>query len=103
MRAKFALDITFQRQTWGDSPGAADRRSRAVEHEASGQRRTTCPHAGVLIKHPVAPVRCAGVGRNGGRLDTARAGEVRFLTAAASGKREYQLTAKARFALDRYN
>jgi len=41
MRAKFALDITFQRQTWGDSPGAADRRSRAVEHEASGQRRST--------------------------------------------------------------
>jgi hypothetical protein len=37
-RAKFALGITFRLETNGDSPGAADRRSRAVEHEASGRR-----------------------------------------------------------------
>jgi hypothetical protein len=50
---KFALGITFRLQTRGDSPVAADRRPRAVEHEASGQRRTTCPHAGVFVKDPV--------------------------------------------------
>ena len=69
--AKFALGITFRLQTSGDSPVAADRRSRAVEHEASGQRRTTWPHAGVLVKDPVQPVRCAGVSAMEGRLDTA--------------------------------
>src|SRR6266851_10126120 len=34
----------------GDSPVAADRRSRAVEHEASGQRRTTCPMREFLLR-----------------------------------------------------
>jgi hypothetical protein len=78
MRAKFALGITFRLQTRGDSPVAADRRPRAVEHEASGQRRTTCPHAGVLVKDPVQPVRCAGVSAMEGRLDTRAASRARL-------------------------
>jgi hypothetical protein len=70
-RERLDIGITFRLQTGGDSPVAADRRSRAVEHEAAGQRRTTCPHAGVLVKDPVQPVRFAGVGAIGGKLDTA--------------------------------
>jgi hypothetical protein len=71
MRAKFALGVTFQCQTRGDSPDTADRRSHAVGTLASGQRRTSCPHAGVLVKGPVQPVRCADVSAMEGRLDTA--------------------------------
>jgi hypothetical protein len=55
----------------GDSPDTADRRSHAVEHEASGQRRTTCPMREFLLRNPVQPVRCAGVCAMEGRLDTA--------------------------------
>jgi hypothetical protein len=45
MRAKFALGITFRLQTRGDSPVAADRRSRAVEHE----------HQDNAAQHPCVP------------------------------------------------
>jgi hypothetical protein len=43
MRAKFALALPSGSKPRGDSQVATDRRSRAVAHEASGQRRTTCP------------------------------------------------------------
>src|ERR1700688_1334361 len=70
MGAKLVLGIAFRLQTRGDSPVAADRRLRAVEHEASGQRRTTCPHAGVLVKDPNLSDALVSA-QWGERLDTA--------------------------------
>jgi|ERR1700681_677533 hypothetical protein len=70
MRAKFALALPS-----GSKPGRQSRCRRSTFACSGARGIRTTPHskalAGVLVKDPVQPVRCAGVSAMEGRLDTA--------------------------------
>src|ERR1700738_1500643 len=86
MRAKFALGITLRLQTGGDSPVAADRRSRAVERATADIRRDSGnPTALRAPSDPAAIRRKSPAGPPGSR-PRASQNSIEFAPPAASAR-----------------